>query len=131
MSSRTDVVLAVEQRGGQRLRELGLTDPGGSEEDERADRAARIPDSGAGPDHRVGDQLDRLVLADHPLVQDFVEPQQLFPLALLQPRDRYAGPCGHDFGDLVLGDDLAQQPACRPAWTSAAPRPPAVCVPVR
>ena len=66
--------------------QLGLADPGGAEEDERADRAARILDPGAGPDHGVGDQLDRLVLADHPLVQDLVEPQQLLPLALLQPR---------------------------------------------
>ena len=58
----------------------------------------------------VGDELDRLVLADDPLVQDLVEAQQLLPLALLQPADRDAGPARHDLGDLVLGDDLAQQP---------------------
>ena len=50
-----DVLFAVEQRGGQRLGEFGLADPGGAQEDEGSDRAARVPDSGAGPDHCVGD----------------------------------------------------------------------------
>ena len=37
---------------------------------------------GAGADDRVGDELHRLVLADHALVQDLVEAQQLLALAL-------------------------------------------------
>ena len=93
------------------LRELGLPDAGRAEEDERADRPTRVLDAGAGPDDRVGDESHRLVLADHPLVQDLVEPQQLLPFALLEPADRDAGPGRHDLGDLVLGHDLPQQPA--------------------
>ena len=103
------VLLAVEERLGERLRELGLADAGGAEEDERADRPPRVLDPGAGADHRVGDQLHRLVLADHALVQDLVEAQQLLALALDQPRHRDAGPLRDDLGDLVLGDLLAQQ----------------------
>jgi hypothetical protein len=75
------VVLGVEQRLGQRTRELGLAHPGGAEEDERPDRPARVLDPGAGADDRVGDELDRLVLADDTLVQDLVETQQLLALA--------------------------------------------------
>ena len=112
------VVLGVEQRLGQRLRELGLADAGGAEEDERADRPARVLDPGAGADHGVGDQLHRLVLADHPLVEDLVEAQQLLALALDQPGDRDAGPARDDLGDLLLGDLLAQQALPRPASRS-------------
>jgi len=36
--------------------------------------------------------------------------QQLFPLAFLQPGHRDAGPARDDPGDLVVGDDLPQQP---------------------
>ena len=59
-----------------------LPTPVGPEEDERADRAARVLDAGAGADDRVGDELHGLVLADDALVQDLVEAQQLLPLAL-------------------------------------------------
>ena len=68
-------------------------------------------DPGAGPDHRVGDQLDGLVLADDPLAQDLVQLEQLLPFALLKPGDGDAGPRGDDLGDLLGGDHLAQQPA--------------------
>ncbi len=104
------VVLAVEERLGQGLGELGLADAGRPEEDERTDRAAGVLDTGAGPDDRVRDQAHRLVLADHPAVQDLVEPQQLVALAFDQTGDRNAGPLRDDLGDLLLGDLLAQQP---------------------
>ena len=58
----------------------------------------------------VGDQPDGLVLADHPLVEDLVQAQQLVALALLQPAHRDPGPGRDDLGDLLLGDHLAQQP---------------------
>src|SRR4051812_18838878 len=103
------VVLGVEQRPGERARELGLADAGRAEEDERADRPPRVLDPRAGADDGVGDEPDRLVLADDALVQDLVEAQELFALALHQPRDRNAGPARHDLGDLVVGDLLAQQ----------------------
>src|SRR6202012_5643162 len=103
------VVLAVEQGGRQRLRQFGLADTGGPEKDERADWPARVPDSRSGPDHRIGDELHRLILADHPFVQDFVQPQELLAFALLQAGHRYPGPGGHDFGDLLGCDDFTQQ----------------------
>src|SRR3954447_16957485 len=103
------VVLGVEQRPGERARELRLADPGRPEEDERADRPARVLDPRAGADDGVGDEADRLVLSDDALVQDLVEAQELLALALHQPRDRDAGPARHDLADLVVGDLLAQQ----------------------
>ena len=60
-------VLVVEQELGERARRLRLADAGGAEEDERADRAVRILQSGAGAAHRVGDRLHGLVLADDAL----------------------------------------------------------------
>ena len=101
--------LVVEEELGEGLGQLGLADAGGAEEDERADRPPRVLDPRAGADHRVGDQLHRLLLAHHPLVEDLVEAQQLLALALDQPRHRDAGPLGDDLGDLLLGHLLAQQ----------------------
>ena len=43
------VVLAVEQRRGQGLGQLGLADAGRAEEDERPDRPARVADARSGP----------------------------------------------------------------------------------
>ena len=104
-----EVVLAVEERRGQGLGELGLADAGRPEEDERADRPPRVLDAGAGADDGVGDQLDRLVLADHALVEDLLQAQQLVALALDQAGDRDAGPARDDLGDLLFGHLLAQQ----------------------
>ena len=104
------VLVGVEQRGGERLGQLGLADAGRAEEEERADRAARVADPGAGPDDRVGDRLHRLVLPDDPFVQDLVEPQQFLPLAFEQPAGRDVGPAGHHLRDLVRGHHLAEQP---------------------
>ena len=64
---------------------------------------------GAGADDGVGHQPHRLVLADHPLVQDLLQPQQLLALALDQAGHRDAGPARDDLGDLLLGDLLAQE----------------------
>ena len=80
---------------------------------------------GARADDGVGDELHRLVLADHALVQDLVEAQQLLALALHQPGDRDAGPARDDLGDLVLGDLLAQQPLLALLLRRAAPPRPA------
>ena len=81
-----DVVLGVEERLGERAararscrRRSGprkMNEPIGR-------RGSLMP--GAGADDRVGDELHGLVLADHALVQDLVEAQQLLALALDQP----------------------------------------------
>lgn len=103
------VLLGVEQSPGERLGQLGFPDACGPEEDERADGAARVADAGAGADDGVGDKLDGFVLADDALAQDLVEAQQFLAFALLEAGDGDAGPGGDDLGDLLLGDDLAQQ----------------------
>ena len=68
-----DAVLRIEQRLGQRARQLGLSDACRAQEDERAHRASGVLDSGARSQHRVGDESHRLVLSDHALVQDLIE----------------------------------------------------------
>ena len=62
-------VLAAEHELGERLGELRLPDAGRAEEDERADRALRVLEAGAGAADGLGDDLDRLLLADDPLVE--------------------------------------------------------------
>ena len=60
--------------------------------------------------------LDRLVLADHALVQPLLHVHELLDLALHQARDRNARPLGDDLGD-VLGVDvvLEELRRCRAA----------------
>ncbi len=94
---------------------LGFPDAGRPEENEGTDRPLRVLQPGAGTDDRVGHRLHRLVLADDPLVQDGVEPQQLFLLALHQPRHRHAGPARHHLGDLVGRHFLLHQARAAPA----------------
>ena len=99
------VVLAVEERGREGAGELGLSDPGGPEEDERADRTLWVLEAGAGAEHGVGDGLDRLALADDTLVEDVGEPQELLALRFEEPGHGDARPVGHDLRHL-LGVDL-------------------------
>ena len=87
---RTSAVLVVEQELGERAGQLGLADAGRAEEQERADRPARILEPGARAADRVGHGLDRLVLADDPLVEALLHLDQLRDLALHQPADRDA-----------------------------------------
>src|SRR5690606_9408774 len=105
-----DVLLGVEESGGECLRELGLAHTGWPQEDERPDGAARILDAGPRADDGVGNESYGLVLADDALAQDLVEAQQLLPLPFLQPADRDPGPGRDHLGDLVLGHHLTQQP---------------------
>ena len=72
------------RNAGQRLAQLGLADAGGPEEQERAGRPVRIGQARARAADRVGDRGDRLVLADHALVQLGFHLQQLVALALHQ-----------------------------------------------
>ena len=80
------VLLAVEERFGQRAGQLGFADAGRAEENERADGALRVLEAGAGADDGVGHGLHGFVLADDALVQNLVEPQELFLLAFEQAR---------------------------------------------
>ncbi len=78
-------VLGVEHVLGQGPRELGLADAGGAQEDEGADRAARVLEAGARPADRLADGLDGVLLADHALVQLLLHAEQAAGLLLDQP----------------------------------------------
>ena len=81
-------VLVAEQELGERAGELGLADAGGAEEDERAARALRILDARAGTADGLGDRDDRLVLADHALVELVLHAHELLRLGLGELEDR-------------------------------------------
>ena len=104
-----DVLLVVKQRLRQRLGKLRLAHARGAEEQERADGPVRVLNARARAQDGLGDLGDGLVLADHALVQDALQAQQLLALALHQLGDRNARPAGHDPGDFLLGHAVAQQ----------------------
>src|ERR1019366_9816926 len=58
--------LVVEQHLGEGLCELGLADPGGAEEQERADRPVGVRQPRPAPAYGVRDGPHCLVLAAHP-----------------------------------------------------------------
>ena len=103
MSIRIIRLLAAEQRLGQRARQLRLADTGGTEEQEAADGPVRVAEPGPGPPDRLGDGRDGLVLADDPLVQVLLEPQQPVLFFLGELGDGYPGRAGDHLGDVGRG----------------------------
>ena len=103
------VFLVIEHELGQRAGQLGFADSGGTEKNKRADGPVRIFEAGAGANHRVGDGVHGLVLADDALVQMIGEPQQFFFFAFEQSRNRNAGPARHHRRNIVLVDFLLEQ----------------------
>ena len=97
-------VLVAEEELGERARQLGLPDARGAEEDERAGRALRVLDARARAADRLGHGDDRLVLADHALVELVLHADELLRLRLGELEDRDARPHGDDVGDLLLAD---------------------------
>ena len=97
-------VVVAEQELRQRLGQLGLTDTGRAGEDERARRAPRILQPGAGAPDRLGDGLDGVLLADDPLVDLVLHAQQPGGLLLGQLEHRDAGPVAEHLGDLLVVD---------------------------
>jgi hypothetical protein len=108
MSSWISAVLVAEEQLGERLRELGLADPGRAEEDERAARALRVLQARTGAADRPGERVDRVLLADDPLVQLVLHPQELGRLLLGELVDRDPGPVREHLGDDVLVDDVEE-----------------------
>ena len=96
-------MLVVEQAVREGLRKLRLAHARGAEEEKAADGAVRVRDAGARALDGLGHEADGLVLPDHALMDDLVEAQQLFALALHQTADGDARPLADDVGDLVLG----------------------------
>ena len=97
-------VVVAEQEVGQRLGQLGLTDTGRAGEDERTRRALGVLQPGAGAADRLGDRLDRVLLADDPLVQLVLHAQQPGGLGLGELEHRDAGPVAQHLGDLLVVD---------------------------
>ena len=93
-----------EQRLGQRAGQLRLAHPGRAEEQETAHRPVRVTQPGPRPADRLGHRLDRLVLADDPVVQVLFQAQQPVLLLLGELADGDAGRPRHHLGDVVRGD---------------------------
>ncbi len=104
-----DIVFVIEQCFRKGLGQLGLADTGGTQEEERADRPVGILDAGTGPEDGFGYFRDRFILADDTFVQNVVQMQELFALALHQLGDRDAGPSGNDPGDLFIRHGVTKQ----------------------
>ena len=102
-------LFTVEQEVGQRLTQLGLTDPGGAKKEEGTVGAVGVGQASTGTAHGIGHRGDRFALTDHPLVQLLFHAQQFFALALQHLRDRNTGPARHHFRHLFIGDLVAQQ----------------------
>ena len=73
--------VVIEEKTGERLGELGLTDAGRSEKKERASRTVRISDPGTRSAHRVADCAYGCLLPDHPTAEVVLHAQQLGALA--------------------------------------------------
>src|SRR4051794_15891035 len=97
-------VVLAEQEVRQRLRQLGLTDTGRAGEDERTRRALGVLQTGTRTADRLRDGLDRLFLADDPLVQLVLHAEQTGGLLLGELEHRDAGPVREDLGDLLVVD---------------------------
>ncbi len=95
-----DVLLAAVQGLGQRQRGLGLAHAGGAGQQEHADRLVRVVQPGARSAHldALGDQLQRMALADHALVQRVGELQHRLHLVAHHAAQRDAGPVGDHRG---------------------------------
>ena len=98
------MVFRAEHELSERLGQQGLTDSGRAKEDERADRAARVFQTGAGATHGFGKHRDRFFLADDPLVEGSFHLEQSLGLFARDPHHRNAGPHRHHFGNIFLGD---------------------------
>src|SRR5262245_39809301 len=103
--------LVVEEEFGQRPRGFGLAHAGRAQKDERADRALRVLQPGAGAAYGVGDGDQSVILTDHAPRKALFHPSQLLHLAFQHLRDRDARPPRDHFGDVLFRDFLLQRPA--------------------
>jgi len=102
-------VVAVEHKVSQRFTQLGFTDPGWTEEQERTNRPVRIGQPGAAAANGVGYRFNRLILANHPMMQLLFHTQQFVTLAFHHAGDRDTGPASQHFGDFSIRHFITQQ----------------------
>ena len=84
------------------LGQQGLAHAGGPGEDEAAGGALGVFQAAAAAAHRLRHRPDRLVLADHALVQLLLHAHQARRILGAQPRQRHAGDLGDHLGNHVL-----------------------------
>ena len=85
-------VLVVEQKFRERLAQLGFSDAGRAQEQERADRAVRILQARSRAPYRARYRVDGLLLAYHALAKLLLHVKELFALAFQHPVDGNPGP---------------------------------------
>ena len=100
----------IEQKLGERPRQLGFANAGWPHENERADRTFRILQTAAGASHGIGHGGDGFLLADHALADAILHVHELLSFAFEHLGDRDAGPCGNHGGDVFVGNFLFQKP---------------------
>ena len=98
------VVDISEHELGERASKVGLAGAGRADEEERADRPARVLQPGAGAADGAADRLDGFVLSDDLRVQRLFHLEELLGLLLGEPADRDPGPHRDDLGDVLVGD---------------------------
>ena len=96
-------VFRAEHELSERLGELRLSNACRPEEEEAADRALRIFQSGAGAANRAAKRADRLLLADHPTAQHLLHFQKSCSLCLCESHHWDPRPHGNHRGDLFVG----------------------------
>ena len=103
-----DGAFVVEEKFREGFGEFCFANACGAEEEERANGAILVLQAGAGAADGIGDSFDGLLLADDALHEAFLHFHELGALAFLETGNRDAGPSGNDFGDVLLGDLLAE-----------------------
>src|SRR5688572_17940848 len=94
--------LIVKHEFGQSACELGLTNAGWSQKDERADRPVWIFQTGASAYNGIGYRFDCFILANDAFVEVIRELQKLVYFALHEFGDRYACPATDDFSNILF-----------------------------
>ncbi len=101
--------LVVEQKISQRTRRFCLADTGWTEEEETADRTARILKARPGAPHRVRDRRHRVALADDTMRELLLEFRQACTFRLEHPLHRDTRPlCDHG-SDVVITHFFLQE----------------------
>src|SRR5690606_13226932 len=97
-------VAVREEKLRERARQLRLPDACRAAEDEASDRPVGVLETRAAAPDRAADRLDRLVLADDPLVQFVLHLDHTPGFRLAQTRHRNARPAANDEADRLLVD---------------------------
>src|SRR5258705_13814381 len=98
-------LLRTEQEFREAAGDFRFAYAGGAEEEEAADRARGIFESGAAAANGASERGDSFVLADDALVQLGLNAQEFLLLVFFDGSDRDAGPARDDFFDVFARDD--------------------------